>query len=492
MTKPPTNISTTPPVGSWIDGAWNTEGDVHESIDPSTGQVVGLFHSAGRDEAQSAVSAARRAFDTTDWSRIVQLRARALSDLADNLEARTEEIAAMLSRENGKLLPQTAWEVSLAVEWLRYGAASALTQVAGRAASPTPGVYFHSMPEAIGVAGIISPWNSPIVLTVRAIAPALGAGCTVVVKLPGQIAMTNALLGEVVAATASLPPGVLNIVTEAGNQVAPLLVESPDVDVISYTGSTEVGRAIAAAAANRVKRLSLELGGKTPLLVFDDVQIEAVVPVLVAACTVMNGQFCVTGSRVLVHRAIADKLRTALSAALHAVVVGPANDPNSELGPLVDQAAVERVDRAVEDAAVYGKILVRGGRPEEPALASGAYYRPSLVEIEDLEAPLVQQEVFGPVQTFEVFDDEDEAIRRANATEFGLAASIFTADDIRARRVGREIRAGLVWFNTWGLLTEHFEQSGSKQSGYGKLCGPAAIEEFQNLKYYATAAPPSQ
>ncbi len=336
----------------------------------------------------------------------------------------------MLSRENGKLLRETTWEVALAVDWLRYSAASALTQVAGRAAEPTPGLYFQSVPEAAGVAGIISPWNSPIVLTVRAIGPALGAGCTVVVKLPGQTALTNALLGEVVEETTSVPSAVVSPLTEAGNEVAPLLLSSPAVDVVSYTGSTEVGRAIAAAAAPTVKRLSLELGGKTPLIVFDDADIDSLLPLLVGACTLMNGQFCVTGSRVLVHRAVADEVRAKLSASLQSVQVGPANDPASQLGPLIDKAAVERVDKLVEEATSYAKVLVRGGPLEDPALEAGAFYRPSLLEIEELNAPLVQQEVFGPAQTFEVFDDEADAIRRANATDYGLAASVFTRNDL--------------------------------------------------------------
>ncbi|GAA0536111.1 MULTISPECIES: aldehyde dehydrogenase family protein [Streptomyces] len=479
------------PVGNWINGRRSTDGPVHTSVDPSTGEVVGTFHSAGRTEAEAAITAARTAFDTTGWSRAAAPRAKAIHELADNLAARADDLATMLSRENGKLLRETTWEVALAVDWLRYSAASALTQIAGRAAEPAPGLYFQSAPEAAGVAGIISPWNSPIVLTARAIGPALGAGCTVVVKLPGQTALTNALLGEVIEETTSIPSGVVNLLTEAGNEVAPLLVSSPAVDVLSYTGSTEVGRAIAAAAAPTVKRLSLELGGKTPLIVFDDADVDSLLPLLVGACTLMNGQFCVTGSRVLVHRAVADEVRAKLSASLQSVQVRPANDPASQLGPLIDKAAVERVDKLVEEATSYAKVLVRGGPLEDPALEAGAFYRPSLLEIEELDAPLVQQEVFGPVQTFEVFDDEADAIRRANATDYGLAASVFTGNDLRARRVGREIRAGLVWFNTWGLLTEHFEEAGVKQSGYGKLCGPAAIEEFQNLKVYATAAPPS-
>jgi betaine-aldehyde dehydrogenase len=479
------------PVGSWIGGEWNRDGDAHDSINPSTGEVIGTFFSAGAAQADAAIAAARAAFDTTGWSRTAGPRSKALAELADNLAARADEVAAMLSQENGKVRAETAWEVGFAVDWLRYCAATTLTHVDGRAGSPLPGLYFHAVPEAAGVAGVIVPWNSPVVLMVRAIGPALAAGCTVVVKLPGQTALTNALLGEAVEATGSLPPGVLNLLTEAGNEVAPRLVSSPEVDVLSYTGSTTVGRAIAAAAAPTVKRVDLELGGKTPLVVFDDVTVDAVIPYLVAACTLMNGQFCLTGSRVLVHRAVADEVRAKLVAALAAVKVGPADDPDSQLGPLIDKASVARVDSLVQDAVSYAKVLLRGGPVDDPALSSGAFYAPTVLEVDDVDTPLVQQEIFGPVQTFEVFEDDADAIRLANATEFGLGASVFSGSELRARRVAREIRAGLVWLNTWGAATEHFEAVGVKQSGYGKPWGPAALETFQNLKVYVAAEPPS-
>lgn len=480
-----------PAAGNWIGGKWSHDGQVEESIDPSTGEAIGTFRSAGLAEADAAIAAARTAFDTTDWSRLAGPRSKALAAFADNLAARADEVAAMLSRENGKVRGETAWEVGFAIDWLRYCAATTLTHVDGRAGSPLPGLYFSAVPEAAGVAGVIVPWNSPVVLMVRAIGPALAAGCTVVVKLPGQTALTNALLGEVVERTTALPPGVLNLLTESGNVVAPRLVSSPDVDVLSYTGSTTVGRAIAAAAAPTVKRVDLELGGKTPLIVFDDVTVDAVVPYLVAACTLMNGQFCLTGSRVLAHRDIADELRTKLVAALAAVKVGPADDPESQLGPLIDKASVARVDKIVEEATSYCTVLLRGGPVEDPALAGGAFYAPTVLEVDDVTSPVVQQEIFGPVQTFEVFEDEADAVRLANATDFGLGASVFSGSELRARRVAREIRAGLVWLNTWGAATEHFEAVGVKQSGYGKPWGPAALETFQNLKVYVTAEPPS-
>ena len=466
----------------WIAGQWTTSAQISESINPSDGSVVGSFYDGGEAEASAAVDAAATAFATTAWARTPSLRARALDRLADALEARVPEIAAMLARENGKLLAQTTWEVAGSVSWLRYAAATARTQGAGRAAEVSPGQYFQSMPEAVGVAGIISPWNSPIILTVRALGPALAAGCAVVIKLPGQTALTNALFAEVLASVEEIPAGVVNVFTESGNTGAPSLVASDKVDVVNYTGSTPVGKRIAAAAAPTLKRLGLELGGKAPLIVFPGVNLDIVIPTLVQAAVAMNGQFCCTGSRVLVHRDIADEVRTRLTDALTQVQLGTWDDEKAQIGPLIDRAAAERVDAIVEESASYATVLVRGGAVTEGPLAAGAFYRPSLIEVDHTDARIVQEEIFGPVQTFEIIDDEDDAATKANATVYGLAASVFSPDPMQARRVARRIRTGSVWINTWGVMNEDFEQGGVKGSGYGYLCGPRAIEEFQTIK----------
>ena len=477
------------PVKNWINGAWAAGGTIREAVSPSNGRPLGTYLDIGPDEARQAIDAARTAFDSSSWPKDRNARSRALFELADEVAKRVDQIALMLAREGGKLLAQTRWELAVTVDWLRYAAATALLQTGGRALEAAPGMHFVSDPEPIGVIGVISPWNSPIVLSVRAVAPAMAAGCAVVLKLPHQTALTNALFAEAVAATTSLPPGVLNVVTETGSIAASMLVDSPDVNMISYTGSTKIGRVIAANGAKTLKRLNLELGGKAPLVVFNDADLSVVVPQIVTALVVMNGQFCCTGSRVLVQRGIADALRAALVEAYSKVRLGESDDPNAELGPLIDAASVQRVDGVVAEAASYAKILVRGGPVTEGPLAGGSFYRPSLIEVQDLGAFVVQNEVFGPVQTFEIFDDELDAIMRANATEFGLAASVFSRDMARCRRVGKAIQAGHIWMNCWGVMSEHFEQSGFKQSGIGVLCGPRAIEQFQEVKVYASVEP---
>src|ERR1700758_492939 len=469
------------PARHWINGEWIGSSTVANSISNSTGDVLGQYSAGGRPEAVSAIAAARNAFDNGTWAHDPQLRARARSELADRLDERAEVIALTISREMGKTLRDSQLEATWSSSTLRYNAGTALSQT-GKSAEIAPGVFATATREPIGVAGIIVPWNSPLALLVRALGPALAAGCTTVVKLPGQTALTNSLIMQAAAATRSLPNGVLNIFTEAGNEGAPLLVESPDVDVINYTGSTKVGRQVAEKGAQTLKRICLELGGKTPLIVFEDADIEAFAPLVVTALTKFNGEFCMTGSRVLVQRSVADAWRERIASLLGKVVVGRADDPNSQMGPVIDKANVERIDRIVKDASRYARIIVRGGPIVDGPLAAGAFYRPAMLETEALDVPLVQEEIFGPVLSFETFATEDEAIARANATIYGLAAAVFTKDFDRAHRVARAIKAGTVWINTWGLINDAFEEGGFKYSGIGRARGARAMEEFQEVK----------
>jgi betaine-aldehyde dehydrogenase len=327
------------PARHWINGEWVGSSTVAKSISPSTGEVLGQYSAGGRTEAASAIAAARRVFDTGVWSHDPQLRSRALLELADRLDERADAIALSISREEGKTLGQATLEATWSSSTLRYNAGTALSQT-GTSAEIAPGVFATATREPIGVAGIIVPWNSPLALLVRALGPALAAGCTTAVKLPGQTALTNSLIMQAAAATRSLPNGVLNIFTEAGNEGAPLLVESPDVDVINYTGSTKVGRQVAEKGAQTLKRICLELGGKTPLVVFEDSDIETVAPLVVTALIQFNGEFCMTGSRVLVQRSVADAWRERIASLLEKVVVGRADDPNSQMGPVIDKANV--------------------------------------------------------------------------------------------------------------------------------------------------------
>ena len=466
----------------WIDGQWRDSADHRDSINPASGEKIGVYALGKEAEAAAAVAAAVRVFRDTDWKTNRELRSRVLNEMADRFEARAAALAEAIAAENGKILAEALFEVALAAPGLRYGATLVGADY-GRAAEWQAGRISLLLREAVGVAGISVPWNSPVALLIRSVAPALASGCTAVVKMPGQTAQVNALISEVMSEVTSLPPGVINMIT-GKREVLSYLVESPDVPTISFTGSTHSARAICAAGASRLKRFGLELGGKTPLIVFDDADLDVALPKLEKALTVFAGQFCMTGSRLLVQRGIADGLRKRLGARLAKVRVGPASDPESEMGPLIDRANVERVNRAVEEAIAAGaKVVVRGGPIVDGPLAKGAFYRPTLLEVADSRMPIVQQEVFGPVQTMQVFDTEAEAIALANDSEYGLAASIWSRDVDRPLRVARELQAGTVWINDWVVMRDEFEEGGYKQSGRGRLRGLASLDDFVEYKH---------
>ncbi|MFC8448116.1 aldehyde dehydrogenase family protein [Kitasatospora sp. NPDC057223] len=466
----------------WIDGEWVGSARTSESVDPATGETIGRYAEAGVEEGLRAVDAAARAFTEGTWRLDPMLRATTLSHLADAYDRRMDEVIATLCRENGKLRHEAGFEAHFILRALRFAAGLAVLPH-GRVADTGPGRQALSIRQPVGVAGIVVPWNSPAYLCIRALAPALAAGCTAVVKMPGQAARTAALMSEILASVPELPRGVVNVVIESGSDVARLLVESPRVPVISFTGSTATGRLVAQAAAARFKRVGLELGGKTPHLVFADADLDAALDTAVQSCTVFAGQFCMTGSRVLLQREIADEFTGALARRLESVRPGPAADPDSQIGPLIDKAAVARVDAAVQAAIAAGaEPIVRGGPSTRPELAGGAFYHPTLLAVADSSLPIVQEETFGPVQTVQVFDTEAEAVALANDTEYGLSACVWSRDADRPMRVARQLDAGLVSVNSWANLTVEFEEGGFKSSGVGRLGGPASIEDFLEYK----------
>jgi acyl-CoA reductase-like NAD-dependent aldehyde dehydrogenase len=465
----------------WINGEWTTSYTIEDSINPATGEVLGAWFDGGDAEACAAVAAARDAFDTSTWSHDRSLRNLALIEMAERFAARADELGRLVTEENGKILQDGMFESSAACATLRHNAGLALTDD-GVSSEVAPGLWFSTYAEPAGVVGIIVPWNGPVALLVRSLAPALAAGNTVAIKMPGKTALVANRLSQIMAEVFSLPKGVVNVFTESGDSGASHLVASPDVQVISFTGSVDVGRLVAAQGAKTLKRMNLELGGKTPMIVFDDADLDRSVPQLAAAITTFSGQFCMTGSRVLVQRGVSDEVRTRLGRILEGTRLGNGLDPQVEMGPLIDKPNVTRVDGIVEDALSYAKPIVRGGPATDGALAAGAFFRPSLLEVEDVNAEIVQREVFGPVATFEVFDTEADAIGRANATEMGLAAGIFTNDLNVSRRVSRGIEAGTIWTNAWAVLNDGFAEGGYKQSGIGRLRGQLALGHFQEAK----------
>lgn len=463
--------------GQWVDG-----GDHRDTFDPATGEVVGRYAHGSRTDVQSAIDSAQHAFRTSTWAHDRRLRAKVLNAMADAIDENAARLIDLLSTNNGKIVPEATFEVSMVAPKLRWWAAMALTE-SGRASEMPGGKTSIVVREAVGVSGIIVPFNSPVILAIRSLGPALAAGTTAVVKMPEETALVNSALMEVFATLEDLPAGVVNLVT-TGVDEGSLLVESPIIRVISFTGSSATGRAIAAQSAPTLKRLSLELGGKTPMVIFGDADLDEAVPVLTKAITTFAGQFCMAGSRLLVHRSVAAEVRERMIDSLGKVKVGPAADPSSDMGPLISLPNIARVDAVVEDAIAAGAtVLVRGGRTSDPALEGGAFYQPVLLEVDDQALPIIQKETFGPVLTLQVFDDEDEAVAMANDSDYGLAASVWSRDVDVTLRVAKRLEAGTVWVNNWAVVHDEFEEGGFKQSGLGRLNGHAAIEDFVEYKH---------
>jgi len=466
----------------WIDGEWcpSQSGATAPSVNPGTGETIGEFADAGVGDAAAAIAAARRVFDAGLWPRQPRLRSQLLLDLADRLEAVRPQLAWDLARENGKPIRDAMHEVAGAISELRYYAGLA-RNLFGRTIELEPHLHTLLRREPVGVVGIIVPWNAPIALLVRSLAPVIAAGCTAVVKAAPQTALVNAKIFEQIAKIEALPRGAVNMLVETGSDVSKHLVSSPDVDMISYTGSTEVGKRIMEAAAKTLKRVNLELGGSAPCVVLDDADLDVAAQGIARAAISHAGQVCVAASRVIAHRSIAEPLEAKLAERLRAARLGLADDPATELGPMIDAASRERVRRLVETAKDGGEVLLEGRFPEGP-LAAGTFLSPSLVRIGDGRSPLLTDEVFGPVLSVQVFDEDDEAVAKANDTRFGLAASVWSKDLARAQRAAGAIRAGSVWINAHSRLFPEIETGGYRESGIGRLHGVEGLEAFLQTK----------
>lgn len=466
----------------YIDGAW-LAGDVasRESFNPASGKVLGSYSPGSTALAGAAIDAARRVFDTGTWAASPRVRATALFELADQLEAAKSELVDLIVAENGKLKAEANGEMMGAISEARYYAGLA-RNIFGRTFESAPGNISLLHREPAGVAGIIVPWNAPVTLLIRSLAPALAAGCTTVIKPAPQTPLIHGRVMRCIADCASIPAGVVNSVNENGTEVGKALSCSSDVDVISFTGSSATGKLIMAAAAPTLKRLSLELGGKAPSIIFPDADLDKAAGELTHAALTMAGQICVAATRFLVHDSIKADFQQRILAAFSAVKVGPGDLAASQMGALIDKDNQARVLKLIEQAGDEGKLVLKGTALGNE-FADGAFVTPSLFEIDDVNSALVQEELFAPMASIETFTDEAEAVHKANATHYGLAASLFTNDLNRANRVSRAIRAGTVWINSHSRLFAEGETGGYRQSGLGRLHGVEGLNDFLETKH---------
>ncbi len=463
----------------WIDGRWLAQGELHQTRAVYTGLDYGQFHKGDGALANQAISAARRAFEQTVWAHSPRLRAQVLLELATTIDARKDEIANCITVENGKILAHSFHETNAAVSEARYygGLARAIF---GRVTEIDEGKQSILAQEPIGVAAIIVPWNAPSTLLIRSLGPALAAGCTVVIKGAPQTSSVNRIFAECLAACPSLPAGVVNII-HGDIEVAQVLTSHVDVDVVSFTGSSATGKKIMATGAKTLKRLSLELGGKAPAIVFSDADVDLAVREVTNGLIPHAGQMCTAIARILVADEIWQTFVPQLVEALKGITVGDPHSIETRMGPLFDTIGAQRYLSDQKDAALVGDPILDGevvtGHPLENVV------KPALYEIEDRDHRLVQTELFSPIGMLERFSSEQEAVQNANATRYGLAASVFTQDHSRARRVARSLKSGTVWINCHNRLFAEAETGGFRESGLGRLHGLEGLSDFMETKH---------
>jgi acyl-CoA reductase-like NAD-dependent aldehyde dehydrogenase len=478
------------PTQMLIDGVWRdaSSGETFEKINPVTETVLTELPAGGAADIDAAVRAARAQFDGGPWSKINSRdRAKLLNRLADLIERDGEKLAAIQVSESGQPYREPlGGDVPLSAGVLRYYAGWA-DKIPGTVI-PVPGIFgapahVYTVREPVGVVGAIVPWNGPLCITVWKIAPALVTGCTVVIKPSEDAQLTVTYLGKLVQ-EAGFPDGVVNIVTGLGESAGAALSEHPGIDKISFTGSPQVGRAVARAAAANVTPVTLELGGKTPQIILADADLDKAVPMCAIGMFANQGQICAAGTRIVAHRSVYDEVVERLGQAAEAVTLGDPFDEGASMGSLINRQQFERVMGYIDIGRKEGARVVAGG---DRGLDHGYYVRPTIFADASNDMRIAQEEIFGPVGTVIPFDTEDEAVRIANDSVYGLSAAVWTQNVSKAHLIAREVKVGAFWVNTWGVLDPAMPWGGSKQSGIGREMGWAGIEDCTEEKLVAIA-----
>jgi len=469
-----------PPAGHFINGrfALSTSSAVFEVEDPSTGQVIATVPAGTVEDADAAVAAALAA--KHDWAAATPKdRSDALHRIAAIIEENRELLERLESANTGKPEAVASDDVSSAVDTFRFTAGAGRTLTSLAAGDYAPGHTSVILREPVGVVGVITPWNYPLLMAAWKIAPVIVAGNTLVLKPSEQTPLSTLKLAELIAA--ELPDGVLNVVTGAGNVVGQRLAEHPDVDLVAVTGSVGSGQKVAGTAAGTVKRVHLELGGKAPVVVFDDADLQAAAEGIRTAGFWNAGQECGAACRVLVHESVADKFTELLVRQVASIVVGgPGTGPDTEVGPMISRAHFERVRKALQEATANGLDIAIGGSAIE---GTGYFIEPTVVTGVTPGADIINNEIFGPVVSVETFTTDDEAVARANETPYGLAASVWTTNAARSLNIPRRLDFGTVWVNSHLVLACEVPWGGFKGSGYGRDLSLYAIEDFSRTKH---------
>jgi phenylacetaldehyde dehydrogenase len=471
--------------GKWVEAA---SGKTFPTYNPATGEVLSHVAEGDREDIDRAVKAARAAFEKGPWAKISPSeRGRMMWRLADLIEKHTEEFAQLESLDNGKPLKiARIADLPLAVDHFRYYAGWA-TKIEGNTIPmglARQGSYHaYTAREPVGVVGQIIPWNFPLLMAAWKLGPALATGCCVVLKPAEQTPLTALRLGELIA-EAGFPDGVVNIVPGYGETAGAALAAHMDVDKIAFTGSTEVGKLIVHAATGNLKKVSLELGGKSPNIVMDDADLETAIPGASMAIFFNQGQCCCAGSRLFVEKKIFDKVVDGISQAASKIRVRPGLDPESDLGPLVSEEQLNRVCGYLESGIKEGAKATAGGSREGD---KGYFVKPTVLVNTNDNMKVVKEEIFGPVVTATPFSDMNEIISRANDTVYGLAAGVWTRDVKKAHAVASKLKAGTVWINCYNVFDAALPFGGYKQSGWGREMGHEVLKNYTEVKSVCSA-----